>query len=250
MYIEKRRLENGRYEYLVKCTSCPDIRWTSDIRAPRCRACSVKGRTLGYCVVHSRNCKKCNCAMMLRFKPKEDRPPTCKKCKAKKRKEIIMARKEKEEKAKAKIKEKVKCSECKKLFESRNSTVKACSKICSITRKNRVKREKSTSLMSPQKKKRRREEAKEKIAPKPKAKVVRKKRELGGVDKEENPVYIRSRENNKFQFRVHYDGPTESEISTDLIKKFYKNGGEASVKFKAAECNKETGQTECSRIAI
>ena len=47
MYLEKKRLANGRYRYLVPCPKCKDTRWIADIRASRCMKCK-KTRELAF----------------------------------------------------------------------------------------------------------------------------------------------------------------------------------------------------------
>ena len=230
MYLDKRRLENGRYEYLVKCQACPDTRWTRDIRGKCCKPCSVKGRTMNYCHVYPSHCRRCSVPMMLRTKPKEDRKPTCDYCKGKYGGRKAMP-KEKP------IKREVKCSECPEMFEPRSITIKTCSKTCSAARQVRIKREKSGPLMSQKEKKEKREQrscikfGSERIV-EPKEKKV-----LGGVDKNNKPVYIRAHQQTAFKFKEFIDEPTDDEVSNDLISKFLKDGGKPSVTF-AQQVNK------------
>ena len=222
MYLEKRRLENGRYDYLVKCKACPDTRWTRDIRGERCRPCSVKGRTMNYCHVWPRRCKRCDKAMLLKYKPKENREPTCDYCKGKYGGRQAMPK----EKI---IKPKVKCSECPEMFVPKSRMIKTCGKFCSRVRKNRMEMLKRAPLKPKAPKKKKREESKfnsdKPINP------PEKERVLGIVDKKEKPRYIRERERNTFQFKDHNNGPSEDEISDMLLKDFFDKGGEPSVKF-------------------
>ncbi len=232
MYLDKKRLPNGRYKYLVKCVSCPDVRWVMDTRGKRCKACSVKSRTLNSCLVWPRHCRRCNKPMLLKFKPKEDRKPTCNVCKGKYggRKAMPKTEKTKIEKPRAKKtkvkKSKIKCSECPTKFEPVAITSKTCGKVCSLVRKKRLRIEGKKGVKNPQSRK----EYTDGIFSKIRLKLDHKpKTELGGVDENDKPEYIREPNKKRLEFKEHNTGPTDDEISSDLISKYLKNGGNVTV---------------------
>jgi len=235
MYLERKRLENGKYRYLVKCPDCPRERWIADIRSTdsRCRSCAKKARVLNFCRIYPCKCKHCSKAIILKTKPKIDGIATCDICKGK-----FGGKQASEEKVK---KSKIKCSECDEFFTPRNSDVKTCSKTCSITRRKRVAKENRLKRIF----------VKPKIKPSKNFvddKVVIKDKPLGGVDKKEKPIYIREREMFKFR-EPKINGMTNDELSASLIKKFKKNGGKPSVTFqdqKDFDCS--NGQTFHTRV--
>ena len=146
---------------------------------------------------------------------------------------------------KDKVITKVKCSECPTMFEPRACTIKTCSKLCSITRKNRIKREGQKPLLSERVKKERRIKAKfnsdKPINPPEKSRI------LGGVDKDDKPKYIRAHQKKAFEFKEHSTGQSQDEISDKLLKNFFDKGGKPSVKFKEIDLSNQPGMTDSTR---
>ena len=237
MYLDKKRLENGRYRYLLQCADCPDQRWTGDIRSSRCRSCAKHARRFDFCRVWPARCKMCDRAMMIKSKPKIDGVAMCQQCKG-----YVNGKRNLKVKT---VKEKIKCSECPTIFEPKNSMIKTCSKLCSTTRKNRLKREKAKPLLSKKVKKERRDKAKfnsdKPINPPEKARM------LGGVDKDDKPKYIRAHQKKAFEFREHNTGPNQDELSEKLLKEFFDKGGKPSVEFKPLEDVGQPGSTDSIR---
>jgi len=241
MYVDRMKLDNGKYRYLTKCSDCPNERWISDIRSAdnRCRSCAKKARAFNFCRVWPCRCRHCDKAMMLRNEPKtKDALATCDLCKGK----FGGVQMSEENKLKKKVKKsKIKCSECSKKFEPRSIVIKACSKGCSETRRRRIQREKT--------------ELKPKYKPnrdfdgvKVNKKAIKKAEEKIVEIKVKKDVFKDTREKQRFVFKDHpKKGLSNDEISEALMKKFLAKGGKASVTFSDSDYLNREGQTDQRR---
>ena len=247
MYLERKVSPEGKYRYLVKCKDCNETRWVSDAKSSgkRCRSCAKKARVFNFCRVWPCNCKYCNKAIMLKSRPQIDGVSTCLVCKGR------YGGRQMSEENKLKLLEKPsrECSECNKRFIPLRLQIKTCSKVCSIKRKKRLQQDYHAKHKVINKKSRVRDFdgniIDKKQISKIKEKIFKTQKVLPTVDENGKPKYVRRRDHQKVIFKEHKkSGLTDNEISEALIKKFIKNGGEASVKFKKEKDNtKEDGQT-------
>ena len=254
MYLERNRLENGRYEYLVVCPGCNKQRWIRDLRTKKCRSCAKKDRAFTFCRVWATRCKYCNEPKMMKSKPKVEGVSTCDYCKGKYGGLKAMKKEVKNTKRK--------CSECTNMFEARAITAKTCSKTCSAERRRRLAYEKYL-IEHPKKTKKQKTKTKQeyssnafeptrlKLDVKPREKVIKIKKIVkqkkiiktkkvdnvekvivkdidlsGSVDKNGKIKYIRDRKEEKRKAELEKKRSIDDEkLSKDLIEKYLANGG-------------------------
>jgi hypothetical protein len=223
MYLDKRMMANGRYRYLIACPDCYKERWISDLRAKRCKECARKAKVLNFCRVWPCHCKYCNEPMIVKSKPKKEGVATCDKCKG-----IFGGRKAKPKEPI--IKKKIKCSECNKEFEPKSRTAKTCSPECRDFRKRRLTKLKSRESRKITKR------------------ISKVKHDFISYKKEPKPK-AKPKAKAEFKFKEHDNNfLSEDEKSRILIDKFFKEGGEPSVKFADYKEDVRSGITGLVRI--